>query len=378
MKYLQPIFVLALLFMFSLNTTIAQNKGMINNGAYLKISNNAILDINGEEANYVHNTTNGIELNGTIKTEGDWINNSGEEVFSVFGDNANFILDGNGGQIISGSSSTNFYDVSLLADTEIQNNVLINGDLQFNGAILQVTDSELRFSETATITGSFDDNNMITTNETGTVVKELNQTGEYELPVGGDFYAPALINITEGTFNNAEFTINVTPQKFADNNSSTDYLNVYWTLNQTGITDMNCDLEFGYDANDVVGSDANIYGLHYYNTTVDQLNIANANTISGTVSEFGTFTGGEQSEVNIDNIDNNFNISVSNGNLIVDSNIELINTDITVYSILGQKILVKKITESYNEIPLNVISGTYLLQINSNGVNYSEKFVLIN
>ncbi len=378
MKFIRLIYIA--IFIFSINTTIAQNKGLINNGVYIKISEGAILDINGEGASYVHNTTNGIELNGTIKTEGDLINNSStEEIFSEFGTQANLIFDGNGSQVIGGTSATNLYDIDLQANTELQNDILISGDLQLNGAVLQVAVNELRLTETATITGSFDDNNMISTNEDGSIVKEISETGAYELPIGDGSYAPTTIDITQGTFNDAEFSINANNQKFADNNSTTDYLNVYWTINQSGITDMECDVEFNYNSNDIVGNEANIYGLHYNNTSTDLLDQTTANTITGTVTEFGTFTGGEQTQVSIMDINDNFTIAVSNNNLIIESDRELLNTEITIYSMLGRKILSQKITENYNEIALNnAVSGTYLLHINYNGVYLSKKFVLIN
>jgi hypothetical protein len=142
---------------------------------------------------------------------------------------------------------------------------------------------------------------MIITNGSGLLRKEFSGAGSFNFPVGDNTgaaeYSPVTLNFTGGSFFSAYAGVNVVNAKHPHNSSIAHFINRYWTLSSSGITDFSCDVSFNYtDADIQSGADeTKIYAGHYSGSNWTVLNQANTslNELTGTVSSFSDFTGGE-------------------------------------------------------------------------------------
>jgi hypothetical protein len=107
-------------------------------------------------------------------------------------------------------------------------------------------------------------------------------------------YTPVSLNLTAGTFSEASIGVNLVNASYPGATGS--YLNRYWNITSTGITDMICDAQFDYVPADVTGIESELYcyrvapDVGEYNPadiTIHQL------TADG-VTYFGTFTGTDE------------------------------------------------------------------------------------
>jgi hypothetical protein len=142
-----------------------------------------------------------------------------------------------------------------------------------------------------------------------------------------------------------------------------DYLNRYWNITQTGITDFAVDLTFQYLTSDVTGAEANIYGGIYNGSNWTLLSAANTGThqLSGTaLTGFGTFTGGQQGVLPVTL--SSFISSVNGRNIKLDwvTVSELNNAGFEVYR--------SSITDSSKWTELGFVKGSGTAQ---NPTNYS-------
>ena len=119
-----------------------------------------------------------------------------------------------------------------------------------------------------------------------------------------------------------------------------------------------------YVANDIVGNESLIYGA-YYTTEWNVLNPVSLNMISGiSISEFGDYTGGEQSAfVGVKSISNNeINIIGLENGIKINSNLEVLR--INVFNILGQQIYQQKDLYSKKvDFNSNVETAIYFVRV---------------
>ncbi len=179
-------------------------------------------------------------------------------------------------------------------------NVTVNELLSLNTGNLTLGTSNLTLGTSATVGGTPTATSMVVTNSTGKLCKTFGATGSFTYPIGDNTgtaeYSPATLNFTSGSFASAQACVNVTDTKHPSNSSATDYLTRYWTVSQSGITGFSCDTTFTHKDADIAGTESNLYTGQWNGTAWSRLNAANTanNTIGGTVSSFGDFTGGEQ------------------------------------------------------------------------------------
>ena len=363
---------------------IAQNTGtgIVNNGAIIKIDEGAKIGIEGTNTNYVNytNVDNGrIALSGKLEIAGDWENNSSTtEVFVNYGNNAEVIFSSTNQHEIGGTSPTDFYDISLQNNLTLNSNLNILQTLSMENSLLNIGDYNLIMYDGSIITGAFSSNNMIIANENGVVQYEVAENGEFIFPIGDEtYYSPVVLDFTSGTYSDAYVAINVTNSKHLENTSTTDFLQRYWTLTQSGISSFNCDATFTYADSDINGTEANIYGAYFNGTNWLMINQVNAdeNTISGAMNHFGDISGVEYEIISVN--ENSFNKSIVSfsykDKVYISSDIQIIEGQINIYNLLGQKIISKKfINNQVNEINLNGKSNCYLIRLVGENVNYSK------
>jgi hypothetical protein len=188
---------------------------------------------------------------------------------------------------------------------------------------------------------------MIVTNGTGQLRKSITYgSGAVEItfPVGDvngtAKYSPATFNFTSGTYAFGAYVgVKAINAKHPNNGSLNHYLNRYWDVTSNNISSYSCNVTFGYNSADVVGNELSIWGGLYstFWTILNQVQI-NTKTITGTVTSFGSFTGGEDSEMPVNLVSFTANTSGNNVSLKWITNSETNNKGFEVqrqYSKLG-------------------------------------------
>ena len=190
--------------------------------------------------------------------------------------------------------------LAVIGNYSLSGDLTVNKGLLLYSALLSLGSSSLTLGSTAVIYGTTSASNMIAATGTGELRKTFTGTGSFIFPVGDNTgtaeYSPVTLNFTSGSFSSAYAGVNLSNSKFGSNSSSTDYLDRYWTVTQSGITSFSCDVSLYYVDADIHGTEANIYCGSYNGSSWTLLNAVNTstNTLSGTVTSFSTFTGGEQ------------------------------------------------------------------------------------
>jgi len=282
------------------------------------------------------------------------------------------VFAGSSDQIIGGTTESQFTSIEIDNNNKIilKNNITIYDELVLTQGIIDIQDNNLKLSENAEIYGIFAADNMINPDSTGNIIKEVSSTGTYFFPTGDlteeAEYSPVELDFTTGTFNNASISLNLKNKKHPDNLSPDNYLKRYWTVNTSGITDFNCDVNFTYTNEDIIGNEDEIYGSYRNGSNWTLLNQISDMQIIGNVNQFGNFTGGERDFVgNLSNIYNNqIKLSYSNGTIILFTPKDFYISYIEVYNSTGK--LIKTYSNNNfnnNTLNFNKSSGIYLVKI---------------
>jgi len=363
--------------------------GFINNGARMVVGEGTKVEISGSGANYINNSANSqngnIELYGTMQVGGTWINNSTtQNVFTQFGPNAEILFNGNNDQSIGGTMATSFPNLDINNYVVLNQDFYIQDNLNLNNGVLDIGNYDLIINNLVKLTSStgFSENAMIVADGSGSILLSVPATGEYYVPVGTNngslIFSPIDFKFLSGTFNNSHLAINAYNLKHLQNQSTTDYLNRYWSVENTGISNFLCRIEFTYNNDDIVGNANNIYGGIWNNNSWVLLNKIQNNLIIDTLNYFGDVTGIRYSTNSVENA-NNLKIEMyfANNNLTINSNAILNNVDFCIYNSIGQIIESGKIDGATStSLQLNVESGIYFIKLSSKDFNYSKKFYL--
>ena len=307
--------------------------------------------------------------NVVLKLSGDlnFVNNS---TFNQFG--GKVIFCGNSNQIISGNEPSEF-EVVELDNPEfliLENDVIIHNELILSAGILDISESNLTIGTDAIITGDFSSSAMISADNIGLLSFELENIGNFYFPVGSTEgthdYTPAEITLNSGAYNNAVISLNLRNEKHPNNTSTTNYLNRYWQISGSGISDLDADLTAHYVSGDITGNEANIDAAFWNGTHWMQLDPAGSLQISGNISEFGDFTGVNRdifSELYyIEDIGLYLNYKDGNIHYRNESSCEF--NEIRIYTVHGKLLQREKITAKESFIPYHPVShGIYLLHV---------------
>ena len=180
----------------------------------------------------------------------------------------------------------------------------LTGTLTLNSGLLTLGAQNLLLDASSTIGGA-SSSSYVVTNGVGTLQKTFVADGSFEFPVGDNTgtpeYSPVNVNLTNGAYASAYVAVNVINAKHPNNASTTDYLNRYWTVTQSGVTGFTCEATFHYLPADVAGSEGSIDLGQWNGTRWADLGASNPvdHTLSGIVTAFSDFTGGEPSSLPI-------------------------------------------------------------------------------
>ncbi len=315
---------------------------------------------------------------GTVDINADLINNSPNALFL-----GTFVFSGTVEHEIGGTAPVEFTNFSL-NNTEgihLATDISVSGDINLIAGTLNLLSNNLTIKSSATVSGSFSPDIMVIADGTGQLKREITQTGTYLFPIGDTTglvdFSPVSLTFNDGTFTNAIVSINLKNEKHPENKSVNNYLNKYWVVSQTGISDFLCTAVFTYSNEDIVGSEANLWGAKWDGNQWTVLNQASLNQFSGTVDSFSEFTAGEKTVLAIDdkiNLDNEINITVDNNNIIISSDNNIKLDRVQIYNLSGQLVYEKDLNnKTYNEVDFNAQSNYYIVKVYSGKQFISKK-----
>jgi len=286
-------------------------------------------------------------------------------------------------QLISGSVSVEI--ANLYVDNNglvLDNNLTVNSELDLQSGIVNLQANKLTLSNNVNLIGNFADDCMIVKNTNGIFQRNVSGNGTFLFPVGDidgvAEYSPVELEMLEGLYTDANISVSVYNSKYTQNNSTTNYLNRYWEVSSSGISNPNYDISLTYVSSDVSGNESNIYGA-YYTDKWNLLDLVSGNMIEANLNEFGTFTGGEQSsfvgvmdvvESDIDVVGLEDAIKIT-----AESNIEI--QLVEVFNVLGKKIYeLKDFNSNIINFHSNVQTAVYFVRVQTNKGTVSEKVLI--
>jgi hypothetical protein len=169
--------------------------------------------------------------------------------------------------------------------------------------LINIQASNLVLGPLATILGSFSTSNMIVPTSTGAVVKEYNSTGSFFFPVGdndnGAEYSQISLNLRVATFGAApRIAVNLKDEKHPNNPAALNFLSRHWTVEPSDISNVEYDIAFSYNDNDINGTESMIEKIKTNDNGINWQSLGfidyfvNRMTLQNQTS-FSTFTGGE-------------------------------------------------------------------------------------
>lgn len=258
-------------------------------------------------ADYSYSGTIDVQNNSTLK-----IMNTSMPTFGQLTSGSTIEFAGITSQNMTGFPSTYIGTLKInnSNDVNLGSSLTSNGNIIFNNGSLLLSDYDLTLGASTTITGSLNATNKIVTNGTGVVKKIFTSDGQFTFPIGDNTvtaeYSPVTIDIAATSYAaDAYVSAKVVNQKHPNNTSITNFINRYWSLTSSGITDFLYDIEMQYtDADLNSGTDENsLYLGKYSGGSWTLLNKATApsNTLSGTtLDSFSDFTGGESAALPVE------------------------------------------------------------------------------
>ncbi|MDP2209798.1 MAG: T9SS type A sorting domain-containing protein [Bacteroidota bacterium] len=255
--------------------------------------------------NLVIQTGTAVDRAPTLSTNNTAINGTLTMISGVFTGSNIFNYGGSGTLVYAGSIAQTTSSVEFPAATS-PNNLTINNSagvtLHASRAVngtLTLTNGKITLGANnltvAALSGGSSSNYIVATGA-GELRKTFTAIGSFTYPVGdASNYSPVTLNFTSGTFSSAYAGVKLANAKHSQNTSANDYLNRYWTVTSSGITDFSCNSTFNYVQSDVVNTESNLYAGKLNGSVWDIFGLVDidANTLSGTVTSFSDFTAGE-------------------------------------------------------------------------------------
>ncbi len=246
-------------------------------------------------------TVDNAGYNKTVALSGDWLNTASASAY-VPGTGKVVLAKTTGSQLIGGDYGTTFGFLELngAAVKQLQQSIQVNNGVIFtNGNLVLGTDS-LTFGPTATVTGTPSATSMLVVSGSGIVRKRFSVVGSFTIPVGDslgtDEYSPIVLTLNTGTLGgSASVDVKVTDGSPPSCGGSS-FITRYWNLSTNDLTDFNLTATASYRDADVVGTEANIYGIYKVGAGPCELgSLANAGANTVTVVVTGSpvlITGG--------------------------------------------------------------------------------------
>jgi hypothetical protein len=280
----------------------------------LEINNSATLQIAG---------TNSPTVNGTLRLTSGTLNNSTQNIAlangatisratgtisttPIFGTSLNVRYTSTTTSIttgpelpISSSALNNLTITSTGQIVTLGTNATVNGTLALTNGLLNLGSNNLSLGISATVSGTPSASNMVVATGSGELRKQFSSTASFTFPVGDNTetaeYSPVTLNFVSGTFSSAYAGVKLMNTKHPLNTSTNDFLNRYWTVVSSGISNYSCNANFVYADGDIVGTESNLI-LGQLTNQWNVVGTCNPTTNTFSVvglNSFSDFTGGE-------------------------------------------------------------------------------------
>jgi hypothetical protein len=280
--------------------------GIRNNGAILKVNENAFLKVSGDSrADFNNQTSNSkapqIDLDGIIELDGDWSNNSSSGIFINSNTTGKIVFTGSASQTIGGSNSTTFENLELnnASGLVLNTNTTIDKELLLSNGLIEIKGNNLVISESGKISGSHNSSTMIVADGAGQLRKAITGNLSFTFPVGDNSdnpeYTPVSFTLNNsGGLSSAWIGVNVTDAQHPNDTSPSEYLSRYWTIDANGIDNPDYDVTFNYLQSDVNGNESDVFNAKYQSgsaTVYGRVDSENNQLVYSGLSEFSDFTG---------------------------------------------------------------------------------------
>ena len=229
---------------------------------------------------------NTLTINGSITTSSGSLTG---------GSSSNITLGGSGASTSLQAVTLNNLTLNRANGISLSGTVSVGGTLTLTNGVLDLNSQTLSIGNSGSISGTPSSANHINATS-GTLRKNLATASSFNFPVGdGTNYSPLSLNFSSGSFTSAYADVTVTASKHPSNSSTTDYLNRYWTVTSSGISSFSCDVTATFVNGDIAGTETNMDVGKWNGSAWSNLGAVNAaaNQLSGTVTSFSDFTGGE-------------------------------------------------------------------------------------
>jgi hypothetical protein len=262
-----------------LGTTI-----MINPGTIVFEYGNAAVLTGGDIDNY-----------GTLIIKGNLVN--GNTTTTDLGPGT-IEFSGTAPQTITGLNIFGNLKLSNSSGLTILDDQRVNGALTLTSGLINLGTSgekNLLLGPTASVAGTPSATAMVVVTGSGELRKEFAGLTSFTFPVGdADVtadYSPVTADFTQGTFGTDNY-LGINLKNMRDPALATaNYLNRYWTLNSSGITNINCNLTFNFVDTDVIGTKDDLYCLKTLPVLETYDKWGSGNQLTGTITSFNRFTG---------------------------------------------------------------------------------------
>jgi hypothetical protein len=209
---------------------------------------------------------------GTLNVKGNFVNNGNAADFNV--GNVEVIFNGNALQTITCPANQDFGSVTLdnssVAGVRLNNNIAISRGMQFINGLLDLNLNTLTLGSStanAAISGSGNNSYILAWDgsDNGTVIHQVNNLGfSYVFPIGDlNEYTPFTVNLNSATLSNATLTAKLNATVNPNIIGSTNYLGRFWSIEPSGITNPNYNVQYSYAAVDIFGSEGFLLPYKY-------------------------------------------------------------------------------------------------------------------
>lgn len=365
-------------------------KGIINKGALIVVSGNALISAQGSGASYVNQSAGSVpgrlSLNGKIYLQGDWLNNAEEGTVLLSPSSAGeVIFQGSSAQTIGGNLPSIFGKISVSNPQGVflSNHISLVGDLMFGAGSLYLADYHLTLGPMSAINGELSGAAMVITNGMGELRKKFDAPAGFVFPIGDntDVYSPVTVLFTSGTFvEEAYASARVSHAKHPLNSSSANYINRYWSMSQSGITDFWAELKFYYALADVQGDELLLFGGQYTAPLWTRLSAVNAaeHFFSAITNVLSEFTAGESNafvSASVSDEKSHLRMYTWHNNLIINvDNPEMLGSFVGIYNLAGQLVHTCALQkERMNQIQTFLPVGIYIVKMAGREKVYTAK-----
>lgn len=254
--------IIIILVSFFIAFQLLGQSGIQNQGGIIKVDEGASIKITGNNADFTNLEEGRVDLDGLIYLDGNWFNDSGgDPVFININGIGSVKFGGSSSQNIGGSNYTLFENLYLNNSSGVTLGYFTQVDsiLSLTNTILDLDAYDLQMGAINNLTGSFGVSNMIVSNNGG-YFKFRPKLGSYmTIPLGDNSgtneYSRLYFYLYSSTVlgNNALISTRVTNSKHPSNTSTVNYLNRYWEMDTSDITNLYSNVYAFYNDADVFG-----------------------------------------------------------------------------------------------------------------------------